>query len=55
MHDDLVSGVRHVSELHELILNIKENRMQELNAHEVEVVSGGVMPESSVGGTSDCG
>lgn len=29
--------------------------MQELNFDEVEEVSGGVMPESSVGGTLDVG
>lgn len=29
--------------------------MQELNVNEIEEVSGGLMPESSVGGTLDVG
>jgi len=33
------------------IFNSKENNMQELSANEIEEVSGGNMPESSVGGT----
>ena len=51
IHGDLASGVRHAPELHELTFNIKVNSMQELNFEEIEVVSGGNMPESSVGGT----
>ena len=53
MHSDVVIGVRHAPELHELTFNIKVNSMQELNFEEIEVVSGGNMPETSVGGNSD--
>lgn len=53
MHGGLASGVHHAPELHELTFNIKVNSMQELNFEEIEVVSGGNMPESSVGGDSD--
>jgi hypothetical protein len=35
------------------IFNIELNNMQELNTHEIDEVSGGNMPESSVGGDSD--
>lgn len=50
MHCGLASGVHHAPELHELTFNIKVNNMQELEIHEIEVVAGGNMPESSVGG-----
>jgi copper(I)-binding protein len=52
MHGGLASGVHHAPELHELTFNNKVNNMQELNFEEIEVVSGGNMPESSVGGSS---
>jgi hypothetical protein len=32
--------------------NQRGNNMQELEIHEIEVVSGGNMPESSVGGST---
>jgi hypothetical protein len=34
-----------------LILKIEANTMQELNVNEIDVVSGGLLPESSVGGS----
>lgn len=49
MHSDVVIGVHHAPELHELTFNIKMNSMQELNTHEIEVVSGRNIPESSFG------
>jgi hypothetical protein len=53
MHGRLASDVRHAPVLHELTFNIKVNNMQELNFEEIEIVSGGNMPEASVGGSSD--
>ncbi|MDN2670696.1 hypothetical protein OX459_04720 [Janthinobacterium sp. SUN026] len=53
MYGDLASGVHHAPELQELTFNIKVNNMQELNFEEIEIVSGGNMPEASVGGGSD--
>jgi hypothetical protein len=52
MHSDVVSGVHHAPELHELVFNVEANIMQDLNINEIEKVSGGNMPESSVGGSS---
>ncbi|MEG0881010.1 MAG: hypothetical protein RSH52_07070 [Janthinobacterium sp.] len=52
MHSDVASGVRHAPELYELTFNIEAIIMQDLNINEIEKVSGGNMPESSVGGNT---
>ncbi|WP_285896825.1 hypothetical protein [Janthinobacterium sp. JC611] len=36
-----------------LILKTEVNVMQELNVNEIEEVSGGLLPEASVGGNAD--
>jgi hypothetical protein len=39
--------------MHKDVFNIEANIMQDLNITEIKKVSGGNMPESSVGGTYD--